>query len=132
MEAEFVGNFCSVHSVGQILLVGEHEQESITKFVLVQHPLQFLTCLGDTFSVIGVDDKDDALSVLEIVPPEWTDLVLTTDIPYSEGDVFVLDSLHIEPDSWDGGNDLAKLQLVKDGSFPSSVESDLISDSARA
>ena len=30
------------------------------------------------------------------MPPERTNLILTSDIPYSEGDVFVLDSLDIE------------------------------------
>jgi hypothetical protein len=32
--------------------------------------------------------------------PQWSDLVLSTDIPYSEGDVFVLYSLDIE--TWMG------------------------------
>ena len=36
------------------------------------------------------------LCVLVIVPPEWSDLVLTTHIPHSEADVLVLNSLHIE------------------------------------
>ena len=36
------------------------------------------------------------LCVLVIVPPKWSDLVLTTHIPHSEADVLVLNSLHIE------------------------------------
>ena len=36
------------------------------------------------------------LCVLEVVPPEGADLVLTTDIPHSEGNVLVLHSLHVE------------------------------------
>ena len=36
------------------------------------------------------------LSVLEVVPPQWPDLVLTTNVPHSKADVLVLDCLHIE------------------------------------
>ena len=36
------------------------------------------------------------LCVLEVMPPQWSDLVLATDIPYGKADVFVLDSFNIE------------------------------------
>lgn len=36
------------------------------------------------------------LCVLKVVPPEWPDLVLATDIPHSEANVLVLNCLHIE------------------------------------
>ena len=36
------------------------------------------------------------LCVLEIVPPQRPDLVLSTHIPHSEADVLVFNSLHIE------------------------------------
>ena len=37
------------------------------------------------------------LCVLEVVSPEWSDLVLTTNVPHCEIDVLVLHSLNIEP-----------------------------------
>ena len=49
------------------------------------------------------------------MPPERTDLVLTADIPHGEGDVLVVDSLHVEADGRDGGDILVKLEFVKDG-----------------
>jgi hypothetical protein len=74
--------------------------------------LTFLSRLGDTFPVIRVDNEDDALGVLEVywderralersdsiltVPPQRSDLVLSSDVPDSEGDILVLDSLHVE------------------------------------
>ena len=39
---------------------------------------------------------EPTLSVLEVVPPQRTDLVLTSDVPHSETDVLVLHCLHIE------------------------------------
>ena len=36
------------------------------------------------------------LRVLEVVPPEGTDLVLSSDVPHGERDVLVLDSLDVE------------------------------------
>jgi hypothetical protein len=81
---------------GKILLVGKHQEEGVTQLIFVEHALQFLTCLDNTVSVIGVDDEDDALGVLEIMPPQRSDLVLTTDIPHCELNVLVLDGLDVE------------------------------------
>lgn len=53
----------------QILLVGKDQQQSIPELVLVQHTLQFLAGLVHTIAVVAVDNKDDALGVLEIMPP---------------------------------------------------------------
>ena len=74
--------------------------------------LTFLSRLGDTFPVIRVDNEDDALRVLEVywdqrrarqrrdpaltVPPQRSDLVLSSDVPDSEGDILVLDGLNVE------------------------------------
>ena len=37
------------------------------------------------------------LIYLEVVSPEWSDLVLTANVPHGEADVFVLDRLNVEP-----------------------------------
>jgi hypothetical protein len=96
VQTELVGDLGSVHGVGQILLVGEDQKKSIPQFILVQHALQFLTCLDHTITIVAVDDEDDTLSVLEVMPPQRTDLVLTADIPHGELNVLVLDSLDVE------------------------------------
>ena len=33
---------------------------------------------------------------LEVMSPQWSDLVLTADVPHGEADVFVLDRLDVE------------------------------------
>jgi hypothetical protein len=81
---------------GQILLVGEDQEESIAQLVLVQHALELLTRLNNTVAIVAVNDEDDTLGVLEVMPPERTDLVLTADIPHGERDVLVLDGLDVE------------------------------------
>lgn len=80
----------------KILLVGEDKEKSVSELVLVEHALQLLACLDDTVTIVAVDNEDDALRVLEVVSPEGTDLVLTTDIPHGELNVLVLDSLDVE------------------------------------
>lgn len=123
VETQLVRDFSSVHSVGKILLVGEDKQESVAELVLVEHPLELLTSLRNTFPIVGVDNEDDALRVLEVcvagdrvrygaggdtsdagrrrdmtrtMPPERTDLVLSSDVPDGERNVLVLYSLNVE------------------------------------
>jgi hypothetical protein len=81
---------------GKILLVGEDKEDSIAELVLVEHALELLSGLNNTVAIVGVDDEDDTLSVLEVVPPQRTDLVLTTDIPHGELNVLVLYGLDVE------------------------------------
>lgn len=80
----------------KILLVGKDQEGSLAELILVQHALKLLTSLNNTVTVIAVDNEDDTLGVLEVVPPQRTDLVLTTDIPHGERDVLVLDRLDVE------------------------------------
>lgn len=66
VETEFIGNFSSVHSIWEILFVGEDKEESIAELVFVKHPLQLLTSLGNTLSIVGIDNENDTLCVLEV------------------------------------------------------------------
>ena len=81
---------------GKILLVGEDQEKGISEFVFVQHALQLFTGLDDTIPIIGVDDEDDALGILEVMSPEWANLVLPTNVPHRELDVLVLNGLNVE------------------------------------
>jgi hypothetical protein len=83
-------------SYRQILLVGENKEQSVTEFVFVQHALQLFPGLDNTVAIVAIDDENDTLGVLEVVSPERTDLVLTTDVPHGELNVLVLDGLDVE------------------------------------
>lgn len=96
VQSELVCNLCSIHSIWQILLVGKDQEQSVTELVLIQHTLQLLAGLDHTIAIVAVDDEDDALGVLEVMPPQRSDLVLSTDVPYSELNVLVLNRLDVE------------------------------------
>jgi hypothetical protein len=114
VQTELVGDLGGVHGVldvqrqqsgqwlvrstthGKILLVGKDQEKSISQLVLVEHALQLLTGFDDTVTIVAVDDEDDTLGVLEVMSPQRTDLVLTTDIPDGELNVLVLDCLDVE------------------------------------
>jgi hypothetical protein len=96
VQAKLVGDLSSVHGIWQILLVGEDQQKSIPQLILVEHALQLLSGLNNTVTIVRVDNEDDTLGVLEVMPPQWTDLVLSSDIPHGELNVLVLDSLDVE------------------------------------
>lgn len=87
---------CFDRTYGQILLVGENQEESVPELILIQHPLQLLTGLNNTVAIVAIDDEDDTLGVLEVVPPERANLILSTHIPDCELDVLVLDGLDVE------------------------------------
>ena len=78
------------------MFVSEDQKNGISKLILVQHALQFLPGLNDTITIIAINDEDDALGVLEIMSPQRSNFVLSTNIPYGELNVLVLDSLNVE------------------------------------
>jgi len=112
VKAELVSNLGGVHGIRQILFVGENQKKSIPQFVLVEHALQFLASFNYTITIVAIDYEDNSLGVLEIMSPERTNLVLTTNIPNRELNVLVLDSLDVEANSWDRCDNFTKLQLV--------------------
>jgi len=124
VQAQLVRDFCCVHRIGKILLVGEDEKEGVPEFVFVEHSLEFFTCFGDTIAIVGIDDEDDALGVLEVMPPKWPDFILTSDVPDGEVDVLILDRFDIETDGRNGSHDFAQFELVQDCRLTRSVEAD--------
>ena len=84
------------------MLVSKNKEKSITEFILVQHALQLFPSLDNTIAIVAIDDEDNTLSVLEVMSPERTDLVLTTDIPHGKLNVLVFDSLDVETFTTDG------------------------------
>jgi hypothetical protein len=124
IQSQLLRQLSCAHCIGQILLVGKHQHHRIAQLVLVQHIVELSFGLNDTLAIVGVNDEDESLRVLEVVAPQWTDFILTADIPHSEADVFVLYSLDVESDGWNGGDDLPELQLVENCSFTCRIETD--------
>ena len=78
------------------MFVGKDQEESIAQLVFVQHPLQLLTRLNNTISVVAVNDEDDALGILEVMSPQRPNLVLSTDVPHCELNVLVFNGFNVE------------------------------------
>ena len=58
--------------------------------------MKFLFRLFDSFAVLTVHDKNEALCPCIVVPPQRPDLVLATNIPDVEPDVLIRYSLDVE------------------------------------
>ena len=104
MKTQFIRHLRRRHGIGKILLIGKDEKNGIAQFIFIEHSVHFITCGIDTVGIVGVDYEDESLGILVVVSPEGTDLVLTTDIPYGEGDVLVFDGFDIETNCGDGGH----------------------------
>lgn len=117
VQTEALSHFGGAHGIRKILLVSEHKKDRIAKLVLAKHAVKLITGGISTLTIIGINHKDEALSILIVVSPQGSDLVLPSDIPHSEADVLVLHSFHVEPNGGDSSHHLTELELVKDSSL---------------
>jgi hypothetical protein len=78
------------------LLVGENEEKSIPKLILVEHALQLFPSLDNSVTIVAVNDEDDTLGILEVMSPQRPDLILSTNIPDSELNVLIFDGLDVK------------------------------------
>merc|ERR1719152_770302 len=81
VQSKFISHLCSCHCVWQILFVCENKQDGVTHLVFVKHLGQFLASILNAVTIVAVNDEDQTLRVLVVVPPERANFVLTTNIP---------------------------------------------------
>ena len=124
VEAELVSDFLSSHGTWEILFVGEDQEDYLAEFLLREHLVELFTGIINSISIIRVNHEDKSLSILVEGSPEDSNLVRTTEIPYSERDTFVLNSLHIETNSGDSCDDFTELELVENSGLTSGVKTD--------
>lgn len=102
VETELVGDLRDTHRIGKVLLVGQHEQccpmqlilkgmfrilalisvcvtsymeiSSLALLDLTQHTVQLIPGFGHPIPVVTVYHEDQPLSVLEVVPPQRSNL----------------------------------------------------------
>lgn len=58
--------------------------------------LELTGCTANAFSILAVHHINQPVGVVEVVPPEWTELFLAANIPHCEENVLVLHLLHVE------------------------------------
>merc|ERR1719217_360519 len=90
VQAKFVCHLACTHSTWQILLVCKHQDHSVSHLLLVKHLEELLSRILDAITVAAVYNEDRTICTLVVVPPELSDLILTTDVPDSEAQVLVL------------------------------------------
>jgi len=56
------------------IIVHSTASSNTLQFYLVQHPVELISGLNNTLSVVAVYNKNEALGVLEVVPPQGPDL----------------------------------------------------------
>ena len=124
IQSKLFLDFRSGHGIGKILLVGEDEEDGVAEFVFREHLVKFITSLANTFTIVGVDDEDDTVGVLEVVSPERAELVLATNVPHGELDLFVFDGFDVEANGGDGGDDFTELQLEENSGLTGGIKTD--------
>lgn len=131
----------SSNTYRQILLIGKDQKQSIPELIFVQHSLQFFTSLYNSLAIVAINNENNALGILEIVPPKRPNLVLSTNVPYGELDIFVFNGLNVETYSrqtklmlciklnmclltncWNGGYDFPEFEFVENSSLPCSIK----------
>lgn len=78
------------HTTRQILLIRKHQQETSLHLPIVQNTLQLLPRFLHPMSLFAVDDKHETLRAGVVVPPERTEIVLSSGMPDIEFDVLIL------------------------------------------
>ena len=112
VETELVSHLGSVHGIWQVLLVGKYQDDALSQLIVAQHLLKFVSGLADTLSIVGIDNKDDSVGVCVVMSPQWTNLVLTSDVPHGKVHLLVLDGFNVEANGWDRCHVFIELQLV--------------------
>ena len=77
--------------------------------------LKFLFCLFKPLGVSGVNHIDEYVRVVKVVPPVWSDLPLSPDVPDVELEPLALYGLNVEPLGGGDGGDVFTGEALQDG-----------------
>lgn len=79
-----------------VLFVAVNQNNSITHLAVINNPVKFGSRFVNSIPVGGIDNKNEGLRSSEIMTPQRSDFVLSTDIPNIEFYVLVLNSFDVE------------------------------------
>ena len=86
--------------------------------------MEFLLSGFDSFLIRWIHHVDNRLSVLIIVPPERSDLILSSDIPNCHFYLLEFDCFDIETDSWYCGDELSQFELIERSCLASAIQTE--------
>lgn len=86
------------HGSLQVLFIGKDKQSTVPHQRILNDRFEFACRSPNPLAVQRIHHIDQTVGVVEIVPPKWSQLLLTTHIPHRELHVLVLYLLYVE--SW--------------------------------
>ena len=86
------------HTSWQVLLVGEHEEQTVLHLPIAQNPMQLLFCLVYPLPILAIHNEHETLCPSVVVSPQRSNLVLSADVPHVEFDIFIRHRLDVKTD----------------------------------
>ena len=78
------------------MLVGVDQERRVPELLRFQQLLELVTRRLQSIGIVRIDNENESNSILVVVSPLWTNLVLSSNIPDRERHVFVVDLLDVE------------------------------------
>lgn len=96
MKAETLGDFIGSRGSHKVLLIGEKQDGHTHELLFEKKLLQLMTSFFEALLVGRVDDVDENVGVIKVVPPVRSNLSLTADVPHIEFEAVGRDRLDVE------------------------------------
>lgn len=109
VQAELLDNVLGFETRGQVLFVGENEENRVLDFRVEKQLLQLLLGRFEGVGIGTVNDEDHSFGALVVDVPYLSKTVLAPQIPGLHVDVFVLDFLVVGADGRVALDDSAQL-----------------------
>ena len=81
------------HHVGQVLLVGQHEEGHALQVLVGDHLVEGGLGLGDAVAIVGVHRVDDGVALAVVLVPQRLELLLTAEVPEVQPEMRVMNIL---------------------------------------
>ena len=78
------------------MLVGVDQDNGVPELLRFQQLLELVTRRLQSIGIVRIDNENETNSIWVVVSPQWTNLVLSSNIPDRERHVFVVDLLDVE------------------------------------
>ena len=123
VQLEEVFDFLGRERTRHILLITEDHQRRACKLLLKQQLLEFVSARFESELVSGVDDPNQAISLLKIIAPIGADGSLTAHVPKVELKAIMLHCLDLEAKCGRNLRGIFPEELLENSGFACVIES---------
>lgn len=124
VEAEGVAEFLFRDCAGGVNFVAEDEERDLAQLLDREEGVEFGFRLVEAFRVLGVDEKDDAVDLGEVVLPEPARLLVPSEVVSREFDVADREFFRGRVQGGLEGREAVVLEHVQEGRLSGIVESE--------